>query len=109
MARPIICLQRIALQRGLRQTPVFQDDTGSRRMKILAAMFVNPFAAFWSLLAIYATIGVVVAIPFVIAGAHRIFPEPVQMSPASRIAILPGAIVLWPLVLKRWCFGGPKR
>ena len=52
-------------------------------MKILAAMFVNPFAAFWSLLAIYTVIGIVVAVPFVIAGAHRIFPEPVEMTPAA--------------------------
>ena len=77
-------------------------------MKIIAAMFVNPFATFWSLLAIYAAIGIVIAIPFVIAGAHRIFDEHADMSPMARLAILPGAIVLWPVVLKRWICGGPR-
>ena len=77
-------------------------------MKVLAAMFVNPFAAFWSLLAIYACIGILVAIPFSIAGAHKIFDEPAEMSAGARLAILPGAIVLWPLVLKRWIAGGAK-
>lgn len=71
-------------------------------MNILAGMFANPIAAFWSLLAIYACIGVIVAAPFVLKGAHRIFDEPADMSPGARLAILPGAIVLWPLVLRRW-------
>lgn len=78
-------------------------------MKILTAMFVNPFAAFWSLLAIYAGIGIVVAIIFVFAGAHKIFDEPAEMTAGARLAILPGAIVLWPIVLKRWISGGSKR
>jgi hypothetical protein len=71
-------------------------------VKILAAMFVNPFAAFWSLLAIYACIGLLVAIPFVLAGAHRLFDEPAGVTAGARLALIPGAVVLWPLVLLRW-------
>ena len=78
-------------------------------MKILAGMFANPFAAFWSLLAIYVCIGIIVAIPFILMGAHRIFDEPADMSAGARLAILPGAIVLWPSILKRWLSAGASR
>lgn len=78
-------------------------------MKILAAMFVNPFAAFWSILAIYAVIGILIAIPFAFAGAHKIFDQPATMSGGARLAIIPGAIVLWPLVLFRWLNAGKKQ
>ncbi|MGE3247045.1 MAG: hypothetical protein AB7F96_15665 [Beijerinckiaceae bacterium] len=75
-------------------------------MTLIAGMFANPFAAFWSLLAIYACIGILVAIPFAIAGAHRILDEPAHMTAGARLAIVPGAIVLWPIVLRRWLAAG---
>ena len=46
--------------------------------------------------------GVAIGFAFVIFGATRIFPHPVGVSPGARILLLPGAVLLWPLVLRRW-------
>lgn len=71
-------------------------------MDVIALAFKNPFAAFWTLLAIYACIGILIAIPFAFLAAHRILPEPADMTFGARVLIIPGAIIVWPIVLKRW-------
>jgi hypothetical protein len=55
-----------------------------------------------SALALYIAAGVVVGFAFVLFGATRVFPHPVGVSPGARILLLPGAALLWPLVLRRW-------
>jgi hypothetical protein len=57
-------------------------------------------AAFLNVLALYAAIGVVTALAFVIFGVTRV--QPAAVSLGARILILPGAAALWPYVLKRW-------
>jgi hypothetical protein len=53
-------------------------------------------------LALYVAIGVIIAALFVTFGAPRIFAYPVAITPGARLLFLPGAIVLWPIVLLRW-------
>jgi hypothetical protein len=62
---------------------------------------MHPFVAFLlGALAIYATLGAITAVLFVIVGVTRVQGAPV--SPGARILILPGAAALWPYVLARW-------
>jgi len=46
--------------------------------------------------------GVVVAFAFVLIGFRRATPDVGTMTVGARLLILPGSIVLWPIVLRRW-------
>jgi len=62
---------------------------------------MHPLVAFLlNALALYAAIGVVTAVAFVIFGVVRVQPAPLSLG--ARILILPGAAALWPYVLLRW-------
>ena len=62
---------------------------------------MHPFVAFLlNALALYAAVGVVIAVAFVSLGVTRVQPEPVSLG--ARVLILPGAVALWPYVLTRW-------
>jgi hypothetical protein len=52
------------------------------------------------LLAAYGAVGVAVAVAFVTVGVARV--QPMRVSVGARILLLPGAFVLWPLVVARW-------
>ena len=52
------------------------------------------------LLVAYAAVGSLVALAFVIVGVTQVQPMPVTVG--ARILLLPGAFVLWPLVVARW-------
>ena len=49
----------------------------------------------------YAGLGVVVALAFILVGLDRIDPA-ARGAIAFRPLLLPGAVLLWPLVLARW-------
>jgi hypothetical protein len=51
---------------------------------------------------LYVAIGIVTAIAFLSFGVTRVFAHPVPVSIPARIMLLPGTIVLWPLILARW-------
>ena len=55
-------------------------------------------------LAVYALLGVITAIAFVIVGVTRV--QPLGVSPAARVLLLPGAAARWPVVLARWLKAG---
>ena len=62
---------------------------------------MHPFVAFLlNALALYAAVGVVIAVAFVSLGVTRVQPAPVSLG--ARVLILPGAAALWPYVLTRW-------
>ena len=62
---------------------------------------MHPLVAFLlDALALYAAIGAITAVAFVIFGVARVQPAPVSLG--ARILILPGAAALWPYVLLRW-------
>ena len=54
---------------------------------------------------LYLGIGLVFAIPFVLAGAQRMDPHARYGSWGFRLLILPGTMALWPLLLWRWIKG----
>ena len=60
-----------------------------------AELFVN-------LLGVYAVTGILFAIAFVIIGVSRIDPVAKNSTLAFRLIVLPGAALLWPLLLRRW-------
>ena len=58
----------------------------------------------WNLLTaleIYAAIGAIVTAAFLFVGLDRIDPS-ARGAYAFRPLVIPGAILLWPLVLRRW-------
>jgi hypothetical protein len=48
----------------------------------------------------YVAVGIVVALAFVTIGVTQVQPMPVTVG--ARVLLLPGAFVLWPLVVSRW-------
>lgn len=60
---------------------------------------------FLIVIAIYLACGLAFALPFVWFGARRIDPHAAHGSWGFRVLILPGAVALWPLLLRRWVGG----
>jgi len=56
---------------------------------------------------LYLAAGVVFAGPFLLLGAGRIDPDAAGGSWGFRLLVLPGVVVLWPLLLRSWLRGGP--
>jgi hypothetical protein len=54
-----------------------------------------------NLVKIYLSIGALVAVVFLIFGIYRV-DEAARGAPAFRPLLVPGIMVLWPLVLWRW-------
>lgn len=52
--------------------------------------------------AIYLAFGLLFAIPFVIKGVQKVDEGAQGGSIGFRIIIIPGTMVFWPLLLKRW-------
>ncbi len=64
-------------------------------MHAIAATLVN-------LLAIYAACGLIFAVPFALRGAGALDPAARRGSRGFRLAIVPGTVALWPLLLAKW-------
>jgi hypothetical protein len=52
--------------------------------------------------ALYAVLGVCVALAFVVLGVTRILPQPAIVTIPARVLLLPGAVALWPVLVRRW-------
>jgi hypothetical protein len=52
------------------------------------------------LLAGYVVVGIAAALAFVTVGIVQV--QPMSVTVGARILLLPGAFVLWPLVVSRW-------
>jgi hypothetical protein len=59
-------------------------------------------------LGIYLALGVLFALPFAFWGSGRLDPDARAASVGFRLVILPGAVVLWPLLAGRWVRGGGR-
>ena len=53
-------------------------------------------------LALYAAMGVAIAVAFLVFGVTRVLPEPVPVTLGARIMLFPATAALWPYVLIRW-------
>ena len=62
---------------------------------------------FVDLLAVYAALGVIFALPFVAAGVQRIDSQAKGSGLGFRVLIFPGTVAFWPLLLHRWMRPGP--
>lgn len=56
-------------------------------------------------LIVYLACGLMFAIAFALVGAKKIDPHAARGSWGFRLLIIPGAMALWPLLLKRWVSG----
>jgi hypothetical protein len=57
------------------------------------------------LLGAYLAAGLLFAVPFVMAGVQRIDPRAAHGSWGFRVLIIPGTILLWPLLARCWLMG----
>lgn len=64
---------------------------------IVAALLIS--------LVVYLACGFAFAIPFALIGVKQIDPHARHGSWGFRVLILPGAMALWPLLLRRWASG----
>ena len=62
-------------------------------------------AVFLILVGVYLALGLVFAIPFTWVGVRKIDSHATHGSWGFRVLVLPGAIALWPLLLRRWVTG----
>lgn len=58
-----------------------------------------------AVVAVYAAIGIVFAIAFVVSGAARIDPGARDAPWSFKLLILPASAALWPLLARRWLGG----
>jgi hypothetical protein len=58
--------------------------------------------ALFSAFALYIAAGVAIGFAFVIFGVTQALPHPTPVTIGARIVLLPGSVLLWPLVLRRW-------
>ena len=54
------------------------------------------------IVALYLAAGLVFAVPFVIRGVTRIDESAVGSKWGFRLIIIPGTVVFWPLLLRKW-------
>jgi hypothetical protein len=62
-------------------------------------------AVFLVTLGAYLACGLIFAIPFALVGAKKVDPHAQHGSWGFRVLIIPGAMALWPLLLRRWVSG----
>jgi hypothetical protein len=62
---------------------------------------------FFELVAMYLIAGLCVAAAFALFGAHKCALGDARVSAPARILLIPGATLLWPLVLVRWLRASP--
>jgi len=58
-----------------------------------------------ALLGVYLACGLVFAVAFALIGVRRVDPHAAGSSWGFRALVVPGAMALWPLLLKRWTGG----
>jgi hypothetical protein len=93
-------LARFSVNRWYRLRPQGQSAAIVSALRVGQTLVMA--TALFSVLTLYAAAGVAIGFAFVLFGATRVFPHPVAVTTGARILLLPGAALLWPLVLRRW-------
>jgi len=57
---------------------------------------------------LYLTLGLLVAVPFVLRGVQRVDPVAREGTWGFRVLIVPGVALLWPLLARRWAVGSVR-
>ena len=60
-----------------------------------------------AVLGVYLLVGLLFAIPFAFRGVKAIDPAAADGTWGFKLLIIPGAMVFWPILLKRWMAGSP--
>ncbi len=81
------------------------DAFGESAVLVAALDMRGALGAVLGVLGVYLALGVLFAVPFVWRGVGRIDPLAARGSVGFRLAILPGVVALWPLLLRRWLAG----
>lgn len=55
----------------------------------------------------YLVLGLVFAVPFVFRGAAKIDTPAAETGFFFKLILIPGSMVFWPMLLKRWIKGSP--
>jgi hypothetical protein len=71
-------------------------------------MYEQFIIAFVLVLRAYVLLGSVFAVAFIVRGVDRIDPGAHGAGWTFRLMILPGAVALWPLLLRRWVAGSEE-
>ena len=66
-------------------------------------------AGIYSFIIAWLATGLIFAIPFAFAGAHRLPKDRPPLSFGARLLIIPGAALFWPLMLWRWLAARKQR
>lgn len=61
-----------------------------------------PPAILLTFLSLYAAVGLLVGLVFITVGLGQVDPAVEGVNPLFRLLVLPGAVLLWPLVAWRW-------
>lgn len=69
---------------------------------------MNPIETLLLLLAVYAAIGLVIGLVFVALAGRRIDPRLHGSGRLVRLVLLPGAVLLWPIIAARLIRGQPE-
>jgi drug/metabolite transporter (DMT)-like permease len=51
---------------------------------------------------VYFAIGFAVSLAFAVVCADKLLDRETAVSPGARVLLIPGAMVLWPIVISRW-------
>lgn len=62
-------------------------------------------AGFLILIGVYLICGLAFDVPFALVGAGRIDPHAAHGTWGFRLLIMPGTVLLWPLLARRWLKG----
>jgi len=97
------------MERGGKQsaTPLWVAEKRRRRCALPAQSKCTTMIATVLLLGlgVYLACGLVFAIAFALVGVKKIDPHAAHGSWGFRLLIIPGTMVFWPLLLKRWIGG----
>lgn len=63
------------------------------------------FTWIWILAGVYLGLGLLFAGPFLIRRVQQTDPEAAGASTGFRLMILPGVVLLWPMLARRWMAG----
>jgi hypothetical protein len=91
----------IARERIFAQAAMIGEDAGMSAVAIAQGLILIVEA--------YAAVGAAAALAFLAVGIARVPPAPSSVTLGARALLLPAALTLWPLILRRWIASGRRQ